>query len=244
VEGPIFAFDIPALLLVQAPPSMLGILGELGAVGKLILLILAIFSLLSWAVLWDRLRAFRRAESETASFLEMFRGSPSLNQAREKGEAFRSTPMAALLRAGVHELALAAPRRGEAPVATDTELGLRNLGRGLDRAAREETSRLERGLGLLATTASVTPFIGLLGTVWGIMEAFRSIGLTGTANLATVAPGIAEALVNTAAGLFAAIPAVLGYNHFLSRMRRMSSRMDNFASEFMSRADRLLHQRG
>jgi biopolymer transport protein TolQ len=81
----------------------------------------------------------------------------------------------------------------------------------------------------------------LLGTVWGIMEAFQAIGLQGSANLATVAPGIAEALINTAAGLFAAIPAVLGYNHFLSRMRRINSRMDNFASELLARADRLLH---
>ena len=134
--------------------------------------------------------------------------------------------------------------RDEAAGEADRALGMRNVERGLERAMREETARLERGLGLLATTASVTPFIGLLGTVWGIMEAFQAIGLQGSANLATVAPGIAEALINTAAGLFAAIPAVLGYNHFLFRMRRIGSRMDNFSSELLARADRLLHPSG
>ena len=120
---------------------------------------------------------------------------------------------------------------------------MRNLDRGLTRAQREESARLERGLGFLATTASVTPFIGLLGTVWGIMNAFQGIGMTGTANIAVVAPGIAEALINTAAGLAAAIPAVLGYNHFLGRLRRLGTRMENFSSEFESRADRVLNLR-
>lgn len=231
----------PQLLLTQSPATLFQMIGGLGLVGKSILLLLAGFSIVSWAVLWDRFRAFQLAERETDAFLGVFRAAPNLGQAKEQAQAYHRTPLAALLRAGHHELSLCAPRRGEAQGDADKALGMRNLDRGLDRAMREETARLERGLGLLATTASVTPFIGLLGTVWGIMEAFQAIGLQGSANLATVAPGIAEALINTAAGLFAAIPAVLGYNHFLSRMRRIGSRMDNFSSELLARADRLLH---
>jgi biopolymer transport protein TolQ len=228
-------------MLAQSPVSLLQMIAGLGLVGKSILLLLGVFSIVSWAVLWDRFRAFKRADLETDAFLQAFRAAPNLNQAKEKAEAYRRTPLAALLRAGYHELSLNAPRRGEAQGDAEKALGMRNLDRGLERAMRDETARLERGLGLLATTASVTPFIGLLGTVWGIMEAFQAIGVHGSANLATVAPGIAEALINTAAGLFAAIPAVLGYNHFLARMRRIGSRMDNFASELLARADRLMH---
>jgi biopolymer transport protein TolQ len=231
----------PQLMLTQSPATLLQMIAGLGLVGKSILLLLAAFSIVSWAVLWDRFRAFSLADRETDAFLGAFRSAPNLGQAREKAEAYRRTPLAALLRAGYHELSLTSPRRGETQGESEKALGMRNLDRGLERAMREETARLERGLGLLATTASVTPFIGLLGTVWGIMEAFQAIGLQGSANLATVAPGIAEALVNTAAGLFAAIPAVLGYNHFLARMRRIGSRMDNFASELLARADRILH---
>ena len=234
----------PQLILTQSPATLLQMIGGLGLVGKSILLLLAAFSVLSWAVLWDRFRAFTHADRETDKFLGAFRSAPNLSQAKEQAESYRRTPLAALLRAGYYELSLTAPRRGEVQGEAEKALGMRNLDRGLERAMREETARLERGLGLLATTASVTPFIGLLGTVWGIMEAFQAIGLQGSANLATVAPGIAEALINTAAGLFAAIPAVLGYNHFLARMRRIGSRMDNFASELLARADRLLHPSG
>jgi len=232
------------MMLAGSSASLLQMIAGLGLVGKLILLLLAAFSVVSWAVLWDRFRAFKLADRETETFIGQFRAAPTLKQAREQAAGFHRTPLAALLRTGYHELSQVAPRRGEAAGEPDKALGMRNLERGLERAMREETARLERGLGLLATTASVTPFIGLLGTVWGIMEAFQAIGLQGSANLATVAPGIAEALINTAAGLFAAIPAVLGYNHFLSRMRRVGAKMDNFTSELLARADRLLHSQG
>ena len=230
------------MLLLQA--SWFRLLLETGPIAKLILLVLTGFSMMSWAVMWDRWRAFREAEADTHRYLEMFRGAQALAQVRDQNDSFRSTPLAALFRTGFQELAQVAPRRGEPARPEVIALGMRNLGRGLERATRDERGRLERGMGFLATTASVTPFIGLLGTVWGIMNAFHGIGLTGNANLAVVAPGIAEALINTAAGLAAAIPAVLGYNHFLSRLRRMGAQMDNFASELTGRADRLLNLRG
>jgi biopolymer transport protein TolQ len=220
------------------------LLRQAGPAARVILLILAVFSVLSWAVMWDRWRVVRGAERETDRYLELFRSAQSLNQVREQGEAYALTPLARIFRNGYQELAQAAPRRGEPqPTEALREIGLRNVDRALGRAAREESARLERGLGFLATTASVTPFIGLLGTVWGIMNAFQGIGRSGSASLAVVAPGIAEALINTAAGLAAAIPAVLGYNHFLGRLRRLGVRMENFSSEFAARADRILGQR-
>ena len=229
------------LLLIQS--DLLSLLRQAGPVAKLILLLLAGFSVLSWAVMWDRWRVFRASESETDRFMELFRSTSSLAQVREQQDGFVQTPLAPIFRVGFHELSQSVPRQGEAPTPRAADLGLRNLDRALGRAAREEAARLERGLGFLATTASATPFIGLLGTVWGIMNAFQAIGLSGTANLAVVAPGIAEALINTAAGLAAAIPAVLGYNHFLGRLRRMVVRMENFSSELTARADRILSLR-
>ena len=231
--------SVSFVMLLQTPAGAWTLLRQTGPTAKLLLLLLAGFSVLSWAILWDRRRAFRGAEQETDLFLGLFRSTPDLSQVRQRADGFRETPVAAIFRAGFEELGHT-PRAGGAAGGAAAAMGLRNLDRGLQRAAREERARLERGLGFLATTASVTPFVGLLGTVWGIMNAFHGIGLSGNANLAAVAPGIAEALINTAAGLAAAIPAVLGYNHFVGRMRRMGIRMENFASEFAARADRLL----
>ena len=231
---------LPPVVLLDAQSNLLDLLRQVGPAAKFILFVLASFSVLSWAIIWERWRTFRNAENHLQEFLEMFRATASLTGVRDQLDAFPHSPLVPMFRTGFNELAQVAPGRGEEPRPGALELGMRNLDRGLARAAREETFRLERGLGFLATTASATPFIGLLGTVWGIMNAFQGIGLTGTANLAAVAPGIAEALINTAAGLAAAIPAVLGYNHFLGRLRRMSTRMENFSSELAGKVDRLL----
>lgn len=133
----------------------------------------------------------------------------------------------------------AAPRLDESP-ASKRETLLRLVSRAMHSASSEAQGRLERFLGFLASTASATPFIGLFGTVWGIMSAFGSIGMIGTANLATVAPGISEALVATAAGLAAAIPAVLGYNYFNNRLRILGNRLDNFTAEILNRVERTI----
>ncbi len=193
--------------------------------------------------MWERWKSFRAAEAETSELLDLFHAEPNLTTVREHIKEDACTPLAALFRAGYHELARAAPADGVESTPARESVGLRNIDRGLVRASQAETVRLERGLGFLATTASATPFIGLFGTVWGIMNAFHGIGVTGSASLAAVAPGIAEALINTAAGLAAAIPAVIGYNHFLGRIRRLGVEMENFASEFAGEADRILHTR-
>jgi biopolymer transport protein TolQ len=190
--------------------------------------------------MWERRKTFRASERGNEDILALFHDEPNLTQVRSQVNVDDTAPLAALFRAGYHELLRASPGRG---ASTDPSVGMRNIDRGLDRATQAETVRLERRLGFLATTASATPFIGLFGTVWGIMNAFHGIGLTGTASLAAVAPGIAEALINTAAGLAAAIPAVIGYNHFLARIGRMTVHMENFASEFAGEADRILHSR-
>ena len=118
-------------------------------------------------------------------------------------------------------------------------LNVESLNRALLRASNEEISRLERMMSFLATTGSVTPFIGLFGTVWGIMDAFHKIGLTKSASLAVVAPGIAEALIATAAGLFAAIPAVIAYNHYLQKIKELITEMDDFSLEFLNLTEKL-----
>lgn len=222
---------------------MLGLLRQTGLVAKLVLLLLALFSIRSWAIMWNRHKAFRTAESATGAFLEDFRETPSVREFKEKAGDAARPPLGTLFRAGYQELVRSLPPQGEPSSPERDQMAMRNMTRGLERAAQEETVGLERGLGFLATTASATPFVGLFGTVWGIMNAFHGIGLTGTASLEAVAPGIAEALINTAAGLAAAIPAVIGYNHFLGRIRRMGVQMENFASEFSAQAERILQSR-
>jgi biopolymer transport protein TolQ len=220
--------------------ELLDLLWQTGPLARMVLLLLVVFSVASWAVMWERRRTFRASETGNDDMLALFHDEPNLKQVRNRVGDEDQSPLAALFRAGYHELVRASPGRSGS---TDPSVGLRNIDRGLERATQAETVRLERGLGFLATTASATPFIGLFGTVWGIMNAFHGIGLTGSASLAAVAPGIAEALINTAAGLAAAIPAVIGYNHFLARIGRMNVRMENFASEFAGEADRILHSR-
>lgn len=228
-----------SLLLVDQW-QLLDLLRQTGFLARLILLLLLGFSVASWAVMWERRRTFRSSETESEDLLALFHDEPNLTQVRSQVKDDNQAPLAALFRAGYHELQRASPSHG---VSTDPAVGMRNIDRGLTRAMQAETVRLERGLGFLATTASATPFIGLFGTVWGIMNAFHGIGLTGTTSLGAVAPGIAEALINTAAGLAAAIPAVIGYNYFLARIGRMTVSMENFASEFAGEADRILHTR-
>ena len=227
-------------LLLGDQWQLLDLLRQTGLLARMVLLLLLGFSVASWAVMWERRKAFRASEIASDDLLTLFHDEPNLTQVRNQIDDDNPAPLAALFRGGYHELVRATPSRG---ASTDPSVGMRNIDRGLARAMQAETVRLERGLGFLATTASATPFIGLFGTVWGIMNAFHGIGLTGTASLGAVAPGIAEALINTAAGLAAAIPAVIAYNHFLARIGRMTVRMENFASEFAGEADRILHSR-
>ena len=211
--------------------DVLSLVMDSGPMAKFVLLVLAFFSVVSWGIMAERLRTFRRAERQSDLFLERFRKAGGLAATQDATSDLGHSPTADVFRAGFREISLNPP-----PTGTGLEgASLGALDSILRKNASSQLTNLERSLGFLATTASATPFIGLFGTVWGIMNAFRGIGVSGTASLAAYAPGIAEALVATAAGLAAAIPAVIGYNHFLGRLRSMDARVDEFIADFVHR---------
>jgi biopolymer transport protein TolQ len=214
-----------------------------GPMAQLVLVILAVFSIVSWAIMVERYRAISRGESESAGFMERFQSSQGMGELIDQAESLSHSPAAAIFRAGIRQITLLSgsstpgKQEGAPPVASRVKNPIAILERALMRASNEEQARLERLLPFLATTAAACPFIGLFGTVWGIMNSFQAIGGMGSANLAVVAPGISEALVATAAGLGAAIPAVVGYNYFVNRIRAIGTRLDNFVSDFLIRAE-------
>jgi biopolymer transport protein TolQ len=213
---------------------------QTGWVAKIVLVTLLLFSLASWSVILAKWREFASARRASERFLRLFRKATRLNEAAEMAPRHRSSPLSAIFQAGYTELE-ANIRNARRTTGPETQLKIRSLdgvARSLERAIGSEQERLQRALPLLATTASATPFIGLFGTVWGIMNTFRAIGETGSTSILTVAPGIAEALVNTAAGLLAAIPAVIAYNHLLAKTRHLRRRMDDFALEFLNLVER------
>jgi len=203
-----------------------------GPMAKLVLAVLLVFSVASWGIIAERLRTYRRAEKETTLFLRAFhKGGGGLASIQDETRTLQWSPVADIFRAGFREISLNPLPQGSAFEGSHLDAFARTLRKN----AQAQLTDLERSLGFLATTASATPFIGLFGTVWGIMNAFRGIGATGQASLAAYAPGIAEALVATAAGLGAAIPAVIGYNYFLGRLRSMEARIDEFIADFIHR---------
>jgi biopolymer transport protein TolQ len=203
-----------------------------GPIGILVMLLLAAMSVASWGIIVVKYNHLRAAERQTRSFLECFWRATDLETVYQQSRTFERSPPAQLFLAGYAELGRGKDRDGGSFAA---EIGaFENIERALQRAAIAERTELERLTSFLATTASAAPFIGLFGTVVGIIRAFQDIGMQGSANLATVAPGISEALVVTAAGLGAAIPAVIAYNAFLSRIRVLRSEMDSFASDFLN----------
>ena len=216
---------------------------------QVVLAILLLFSIVSWGIILLKQWQFRRANRQSASFLDVFRRSSKFSEVQAVCRTLTESPLVGLFQAGYAELN-AQLRTPVIAAATGTELRpatttvrptLRSLDavdRALLRAAGTEMTRLEGRLLFLATTASITPFIGLFGTVWGIMSAFESIGQTGSTNLAIVSQPIAEALIATAAGLFAAIPAVYFYNHLTNRVKHFASDMEDFSLEFLNIAER------
>jgi biopolymer transport protein TolQ len=225
---------------------------QAGIVAKAVLVLLLFFSLVCWAIIFLKLRTFGRTDRQDERFLKLFRESKSLSATYEDCRRYPRSPLAALFREGYRELSNALkgnPAPGGNPVSVEAapralDVSFDNLlsrvSRTLRHASLREVSGLERTLIFLATTGNVTPFIGLFGTVWGIMDAFHSIGLTGSANLGAVAPGIAEALITTAAGLATAIPGVIAYNYFLNRIKGAATRMDLFGLEFVGMAERII----
>ncbi len=203
-------------------------------ISKLALLLLLIFSVVSWAVIIFKSLEYSRARKNSHKFLEVFRKTRNFSEIAKVNSLFINNPLGEIFRSGYKELAL---QMG--PNFSPEQLRIESLNRALLRASQAEVVRFERLNGFLATTAAVTPFIGLFGTVWGIMKSFQSIGVQMNANLATVAPGIAEALVATAMGLFAAIPAVIFYNYLLNKLRVLMSMMEGFILEFLNSCERL-----
>ncbi len=227
--------------------SLLGMIIDAGGMVQFVLALLLIFSVVSWAIILMKYRVIRKTKKENEQFLDIYMRSSKLSDIFPESKKFRSSTLAEVFRAGYIELGKLS-KSGRSPAGAgdlangdipSVELiGVDNVERALNRASGQEASKLESALGFLATTGSACPFIGLFGTVWGIMNAFRGIGFRGSATLAVVAPGISEALIATAAGLAAAIPAVIFYNYYLSRIRFITQEMDNFSSEFLNIIER------
>jgi biopolymer transport protein TolQ len=220
------------------------LIAEAGLASKVVLVILLIFSAISWGIIFYKLWQFNRAQRQTVTFLDVFRKSSKFSEVQAVCQNLADSPLVGLFRAGYTELnaqlrsTSPADAKPAAPAARPTLKSLDGVDRALLRANTVELSKLERHVPFLATTASITPFIGLFGTVWGIMTSFQGIGAAGSSSLGVVAPGIAEALIATAAGLFAAIPAVYFYNHLTNRVKHFAGDMDDFSLEFLNIAER------
>lgn len=220
---------------------------DAGPVVKVVLLILLIMSVISWTIIFSKAFVLKRATKRSEKFLELYNASGNF------GNLYSSTkhiggPIAEVFRAGYTEilkLRRASSAAQSAESKTNSEVIVNELGvvelveRALKRTMASETAKLEGSLIFLATTGSAAPFIGLFGTVWGIMDSFHGIGKTGSASLAVVAPGISEALVATAIGLVAAIPAVVAYNHYVNKVNVLTGEMDNFSQEFLNIVERM-----
>lgn len=234
-------------LLAQAglaPPQTQGVLDMVrgsGLVVQAVLYLLVLFSVVSWGIIFYKYRQVRAANVQSERFIEIFWDSRNLSSIHDASRELRASPVAQVFRSGYEELLRVSrsKKEGRQGEGLTTELGsVENVSRAMKRATSVEITRLEKALTFLATTGSTTPFIGLFGTVWGIMNAFRGLSVTHSSSIQAVAPGIAEALVATAAGLAAAIPAVVAYNHFVQRIRVLATDMDNFSHEFLNIAER------
>ncbi|HZZ85704.1 MAG TPA: protein TolQ [Anaeromyxobacteraceae bacterium] len=207
-----------------------------GPVVMAVLLLLLAASVVSWAIIFKKWLRLRQAQVQSLEFLDAFWQSRRLDSIYQKAENLSASPVSQVFRAGYVELSKVTAKKGgenETPL-VDQMGGIENVERALKRAAMSEVTALEATIPFLGTTASAAPFIGLFGTVWGIMRAFNDIYQMGNANLATVAKPISEALIATAFGLFAAIPAVVFYNYFVSRIRVLDSEMTNFSNDFLN----------
>jgi biopolymer transport protein TolQ len=211
-----------------------------GPVVQAVLYLLVFFSVASWGVILYKARQIRAARRTSNRFIEAFWETKNLTTIHAASQEMEQSPVAQVFRAGYQELVrLTRAKRQAEDAQLSTELGgVANVERAMRRAATQQLTQLERALTFLATTASATPFIGLFGTVWGIMHAFLGLSSTQSSTIQAVAPGIAEALIATATGLFAAIPAVVAYNSFARQIRVLSAEMDNFSFEFLNIAER------
>ncbi len=211
-----------------------------GPMAKIVLAILTLMSLASWAIILNKYLHFRKADAQSRGFLRTFHRSNKFSEVHSSSERLSASPLVGIFQAGYAEIDTQIKSSGERPREGSRYLiqSVVAVERSLRRAVNVELASLSRGTQFLATTAAAAPFIGLFGTVWGIMIAFGDIGATGSTSIVTVAPGIAEALINTAAGLGAAIPALIGYNYFAQRLRGCKAQMEDFGLEFINLAER------
>lgn len=206
---------------------------EASLVAKMVLIVLFIFSVSTWTLIIQKRMLLTRTQKDTNNFLHVFRNSARFSEIKSVCSKHPFSPQVGLFDAGYSELKF--QLRDQAPNQTGQQKvrSLDSINRVLQRASFVEIAKLEKNLNQLATTAAVAPFVGLLGTVWGIIEAFAEIATQKSASLAVVAPGIAEALIATAFGLFAAIPAVMAYNYFVNKVRSVAAEMEDFCLEFV-----------
>jgi len=216
------------LALFVGGSEIFDLVSTTGAVAKFVLLTLLAFSLISWAIILTKWSLLRRARLQSGRFLRAFRKAQRLQDIATVADQFRPSPLVGIFEGGFQEY----KRQLAGPVASLRSLTA--VQRGMQIGASEEITRLERNVPWLAITAAVTPFIGLFGTVWGIIDAFHGLGTAGGAILRAVAPGISEALITTAAGLAAAIPAVIAYNLIGNSIRVFAARGDDFSLEVLN----------
>ena len=246
-----FALQAAGSGLSQTPEELstdiVGLIVRSSPLAKVVLTILFVFSALSWAIVLYKYWQYSRADRHSSSFLDIFRKSAKFSEVQAVCRTLGESPLVGLFQAGYAELNLQLRQQAHGgspevrPQAANPRPTLKSLDavdRALLRASAIELEKLERRVPFLATTASITPFIGLFGTVWGIMTAFQRIGAAGATSLGVVAPGIAEALIATAAGLAAEIPAVFFYNAFTNRVKKFATEMDDFSLEFLNIAER------
>jgi biopolymer transport protein TolQ len=219
----------PVAFLLQIDPWKM--VQDAGPMGWVVLGFLLLFSVFSWTIIFAKWNTFRGARKTNSSFLRAFRKSPGMDAIVAASERYRPSPLVAVFDFGYEELERQVKARGKVTSRTALE-------RSLQLGISEELAKLERNMHWLATTASVTPFIGLFGTVLGIIRAFQDLGNMGSTSLKALGPGISEALITTAFGLFAAIPAAIFYNHFGHAIREIGTRMEDFSLEFLNVAER------
>src|ERR1700756_77473 len=202
--------------------EVLDLVGQTGLVAKAVLLLLLMFSLLSWAIILSKWSLLRRARVQSGRFVRAFRKAQRLQDIAAVADQFRPSPLVGVFENGFEEFKR---QGGRNPLAVQRAMQIANS---------EGLTRFERNVPWLAITGAVTPFVGLFGTVWGIIDAFHGLGTAGAATLRAVAPGLSEALIPSAAGLAAAIPAVIAYNLIGASIREFAARCDDFSLEFMN----------
>ena len=236
-----------ALAVAAAPgmaPGIVGLFWESGWMGKVVMAILLCFSIISWAMILLKFQYLRKAEKESVAFLKVFRKTRNAQELLASANQMKFSPVATLFLEGHKELESVTKSLPDGrAVDADRAVIVEEIERSLQITTQDEIGYMERYMAFLGTTGTVGPLLGLFGTVWGIMDAFYGIGLKGSGDIGALAPGLAEALINTTGGLFVAIPAVIAYNYFAEKIRSIATRMDSFSMEFLSFIQRTLVRR-